>query len=698
MTVWPNDESQIRARRGIDWTIARFDSQLTALLTNLLIFEFAFFCAYRYAMTLSLRTGAPFWFPDSVLLCALLLSRPRRWWIFISATLPIRLLVALPANSPMWFLLAAFANDSLKAVLAAALVRRMLRNRGIRFDSLHDFWIYLLATAALAPALSGIAGAASWVVLGREFWPTWRNWFLGDALANIVLTPLLLCVALGWNKLSAVKPVRFLEGLVVFSGLVLAVQIAHRQGLRDSNLIDFYHYIPASFLVLAAVRFGPLGASGSLSIMTVLSVVATEASQRTVFVPAAMDSVLSIQLFMIVLAIPIMSLAVLVEQQHKTEHSLRESEERFRNMANTAPVMIWISGVDERANFFNRGWLNFTGRSLSEEIGYGWTVGVHPDQRDNCLAGYSAAFKGRRDWHTEYQLRRADGEYRWMLCSGGPRFAQGGVFEGYIVSCFDITDFKNAQESALSRQKLESLGVLAAGIAHDFNNLLGSIHAEAELAEVELAEGSHSDKEIQAIKRISIRASEIVRQLMIYSGHDRPDFEPLDVTKIVEEMLELLHVSTSKNASLKVDLARNLPEVMANGSQIRQVVMNLVINASDALANKGGEIRVSTAVATGGPDLTLPSGGALPEGTYVMLRVSDTGAGMTKEAQTKIFDPFFTTKLAGRGLGLAVVHGIVGAHHGTIDLVSAPGEGTTFHIYLPCVGQPHQISQRHASN
>ncbi len=197
-----------------------------------------------------------------------------------------------------------------------------------------------------------------------------------------------------------------------------------------------------------------------------------------------------------------------------------------------------------------------------------------------------------------------------------PRFAHGGVFEGYVVSCFDITDFKNAQELALSRQKLESLGVLAAGIAHDFNNLLGSIHAEAELAEAELAEGSGSDKEIQAIKKISIRASEIVRQLMIYSGHDRPDFEPLDVSQIVEEMLELLNVSTSKNASLKVDLAKDLPEVMANGPQIRQVVMNLVINASDALANRGGEIRVSTSVATGGPNSALagrgpPAGGRL---------------------------------------------------------------------------------------
>jgi PAS domain S-box-containing protein len=638
-------------------------------------------------MNLSLRSGAPFWFPDSVLLCSLLLSHPRKWWIYVVVTLPIRLLVAQPYDSPTWFLLAAFANDSLKAVLAAALVRRALPARGIRFDCLHDFWIYLLAAALLAPALSGFAGAASWVARGREFWPTWRNWFLGDALANIVLTPLLLCVTLDWRRLGAVKPMRYLEGLVLFSGTVMAVQLAHRQNIQNSSLVDFYHYVPASFLVIAAVRFGPPGASAALSVMSMLSVAATEASQRTIFVPAAMDSVLATQLFMIVLAIPIMSLAVLVEQQRKTERALRESEERFRVMADTAPVMIWISGVDGGANFFNKGWLNFTGTTLSEETGYGWAKCVHPDHRNACEAGYSAAFDGRRDWHTEYQLRRADGEYRWVLCSGGPRFAQGGVFEGYIVSCFDITDFKSAQESALSRQKLESLGMLAAGIAHDFNNLLGSIHAEAELAEVELAEGSRSDKEIQAIKRISMRASEIVRQLMIYSGHDKPDFELLDVSKVVGEMLELLNVSTPKNATLKIDLAQDLPAVMANGPQIRQVVMNLVINASDALAKRSGEIRVSASLATIGTNFVLRNGTSLPQGQYVVLGVSDTGAGMSKEAQRRIFDPFFTTKVAGRGLGLAVVHGIVGAHHGVIDLVSAPGEGTMFHIYLPCTRQ-----------
>ena len=296
----------------------------------------------------------------------------------------------------MWFLLAAFLNDSLKALVAAALLRRVLPARGIRFDCLHEFWIYLAAAVVAAPALSGFAGAASWVALGREFWPTWRNWFLGDALANIVLTPLLLCLATDWRKLAAAGPLRHLEGLAVLSGLVLAVQLAYQRGLNNPRMLDLYDYIPVAFLLLAAIRFGPAGASGSLTVMSVLSVIATSTTASHPSIPAAMDDVLSMQLFLIVIGIPIMSLSVLIEQQRRTEESLRESEARFRNMADTAPVIIWISGPDGLATFFNRGWLEFTGRPIEQELGYGWMSGVAPDHRDGCLAGYTSSFDGRR--------------------------------------------------------------------------------------------------------------------------------------------------------------------------------------------------------------------------------------------------------------------------------------------------------------
>jgi PAS domain S-box-containing protein len=683
---WPAD---VGSRTGPNARLEfqrHLDSHGLRFLFVLLIFESAFFVAYKLAMSMTPRTGAPFWLPDSVLLCALLLSRPRNWWIYLAAPLPVRLFVALTPDTPTWFLLAAFANDSLKALLAAALLRRALPGPRIRFDSLREFWIYLACAAAAAPSLSGVAGAASWAPLGHAFWPTWRNWFLGDALANVVLTPLLLCLAADWRRLAQARPLRYLEGAAIFSGLVFAVELAYRRGLNDPSLIDLYDYIPVAFLLLAAVRFGPAGASGSLSIMSLISILATSATQSSSSAPAATDSVLVIQLFLLVIGIPIMSLSVLMEQQHKTEQSLRESETRFRTMADTAPVMIWIADPNKAATFFNRGWLEFTGRDIEQAVSDGWSRCVHPDQRNECLAGYSSSFDARRQWHTECQLRRADGEYRWMLCSGAPRFAPDGVFAGYIVSCSDISDLKNVQEASLARQKLESLGVLSAGIAHDFNNLLGSIHSNAEVAEAVGADGSFPGEEIQVIKALAMRGSEIVRQLMIYAGGEKSDFEHVDLSGLVREMLVLIKVSISKSAVLETDLAKNLPAVLGNGAQIQRVVMNLVLNASDALGGRSGAITVATSLVTGG------SGG-----NFVKLEVSDTGTGITKEAQARIFDPFFTTKFPGRGLGLAVVQGIVRTHNGTIELASVPGQGTTFRIVWPSASQSSEAGYRAAS-
>jgi PAS domain S-box-containing protein len=256
-----------------------------------------------------------------------------------------------------------------------------------------------------------------------------------------------------------------------------------------------------------------------------------------------------------------------------------------------------------------------------------------------------------------------------------------------VGACIDITDFKRTQEEALARQKLESLGVLAGGIAHDFNNLLGSILAQAELAEQELDVGSDPRQELQLIKNGAIRAGEMVRQLMVYSGQDPASFEPLDLSGLVREMLELLKISISKQAILTVDLPKNLPAVRANAVQMRQVVMNLITNASEALGDKKGVISVSIAKVESGqgslsdrqPDARLDD--------YLQMEVSDTGCGMTAEVLSRIFDPFFTTKFAGRGVGLAAVQGIIRSHGGSINAVSSPGKGTHFQILIPCIGQ-----------
>jgi PAS domain S-box-containing protein len=252
-----------------------------------------------------------------------------------------------------------------------------------------------------------------------------------------------------------------------------------------------------------------------------------------------------------------------------------------------------------------------------------------------------------------------------------------GAITRIIGACIDITDFRRTQEEALAKQNLESLGVLAGGIAHDFNNVLGGINAQAELIECDLPAGSQLNEEIQKIKTAAMRGSEIVRGLMVYAGQDQSHaVEAVDVSRLVEEMLQLLKVSISKHAVLRTSLARDLPPVFCNAPQVRQVVMNLVINASEALGAKDGTITLSTAyVAESGAD------------PYVRLEVSDTGSGITEEAKAKVFDPFYSTKFAGRGMGLAVVRRIVQDHRGSIQIVSEPCRGTTFQVFLPCAAK-----------
>jgi PAS domain S-box-containing protein len=372
-----------------------------------------------------------------------------------------------------------------------------------------------------------------------------------------------------------------------------------------------------------------------------------------------------------------------VTERHEAEDRLRQSEERFRKVADTAPVMIWVSGPDKLFTFVNRGWLDFTGGTMERELGDGWADDVHPDDFEGCLATYISSFDARCSFQREYRLRRVDGVYRWILDRGVPLFGSGGGFQGYIGSCVDITELKLAQEATLSRQKMESVGMLAAGIAHDFGNLMGGIVAETDFALEELAAGSPAAKEVQKIQTIAFRASEIVRELMVYSGQETASYEALQISRLIEDMAELLKLSIPKRVTLKVECEKDLPSIKGNASRIRQVVMNLIINASEAIGEESGTITVSASHVTGGKELAPGSAMELSDGDYVRLEVSDTGPGMTEQQRTRIFDPFFTTKSTGRGLGLAVVQGVVRSHDGAINVLSVPGGGTTFQVFLP---------------
>jgi PAS domain S-box-containing protein len=318
---------------------------------------------------------------------------------------------------------------------------------------------------------------------------------------------------------------------------------------------------------------------------------------------------------------------------------------------------------------------------------------VHPDDLSRMLhevAGYVHA--GDEWFEQEYRIRHADGRTR--LVSGFTKVVRSADdvathFLGYLV---DITD-RRAQEAEHARneeqvqhaQKLESLGVLAGGIAHDFNNLLVGVLGNASLALEELPAHSTARPLLEDLQVAARRAAELTRQLLAYSGKGKFVVEAVDVSALVREMGRLLSAAVSKKAHVATELRDDLPTLRADATQLRQVVMNLITNASDALGDAPGTITVRTRrmYASRAWLSGAQVGMDAVEGDYLVLEVADTGNGMNADAMQRLFDPFYSTKGPGRGLGLAAVLGIVRGHHGAVRITSLPDSGTTVTVLLP---------------
>jgi two-component system cell cycle sensor histidine kinase/response regulator CckA len=540
-----------------------------------------------------------------------------------------------------------------------------------------------------------------------------------------------------------------------------------------------------------------------------------------------------------------------VTERVQVEEALRESERRFRNMADTAPVFIWISDTDGKCMFVNKAWLDFTGRAIEQELGHGWTASLHPEDRERSTADFRAALARRQLFRGEYRMRHSDGEYRWLLDTGIPRFSASGRFTGYIGSCVDVTEARQDREAlriardelalrvtertaelqktnealrqseqlyqdlaemspvgifrtdrtglcrylnqraseiigvsleeagegrwdrmlerddrvrlaaewsrvlqgggpgllehrivrrdgssvwvlthlAAERgpdgeitgcigtvadisdrkraeeenrkleaqvqhaQRVQSLGIMAGGLAHDFNNLLTVILGNARMALMDLPPGSAVVEKLAEIETATSRAAELTSQMLAYSGKGRFSLQMVNLSRLAEETANLLQTVISKRVAILLNLADSIPHIEADPAQIRQIAMNLITNAAEAIGDDGGIIRIATSMLEADTDYLSGTyfDDHLPAGRYVCLEVRDTGCGMSPETQAKIFDPFFTTKFTGRGLGLAAVIGIVRAHRGALKVSSQVGAGSAFQLLFPACDKPVEI-------
>ncbi|HEY4015269.1 MAG TPA: PAS domain S-box protein [Polyangiaceae bacterium] len=374
-----------------------------------------------------------------------------------------------------------------------------------------------------------------------------------------------------------------------------------------------------------------------------------------------------------------------VSEREDALSALKASEERFRTLSAAAleGVFVHAEGRIVLANEAGAAMYRFDPASM---VGASLMDLTAPESRavvaEHLRSGSSEPYEGI--------ARRRDGTTFAAEVRGRTLSHQGRPTRVTIIR--DITHRKRveAEQRALAERvrqahKLESLGVLAGGVAHDFNNILTVISNEIALARREVGLGAPFAGHLDAIALATRRAADLCRQMLAYAGKAKLEREPVELSALVDEMSSMLEASIAKKATLVRDLASGLPTLLGDATQIRQIVMNLVLNASEAIPGTRGSVRVSTG--TGSYDAAAfarsAAGGEPKPGAYVWLEVEDDGVGMDAPTVAQMFDPFFTTKFVGRGLGMAAVLGIVRGHEGAIDVESWPGRGTRIRILLP---------------
>ena len=388
-----------------------------------------------------------------------------------------------------------------------------------------------------------------------------------------------------------------------------------------------------------------------------------------------------------------------ITERKRVQDSLRESEARFRIMADTAPVMLWMAGIDKHCDYLNKGWLEFTGRTLEQEMGNGWTEGVHPQDLPHCWQTYATAFDARQEFTMEFRLRRFDGEYRWVLNKGIPRFTPTGNFVGYIGSVIDITERKQAEEERerlLERERLARTDAETANrlkdeflatLSHELRTPLNSMVGWTKLLRTRKFDAVTAARALETIDRNTQALAKLVEDVLdvssIITGKLRFRAYLVDLIPVIEQAIDSIRpAADAKGIHIAYMLDPAAGPVYGDADRLQQIVWNLLANAIK-FTPKGGQVEISLERVD----------------SHVRIKVSDTGQGIDAEFLPFVFDRFrqadssITRTYGGLGLGLAIVRHLVEMHGGTVSAESAgDGQGATFTVLIPVMAVRMNLS------
>src|SRR5438094_145168 len=629
---------------------------------------------------------SPVWPPTGLAVAALVLLGPGYW--------PAILLGAFLANATTSIPVLAAAGIACGNATEAMVAAYLLRSRAGQHLALDDLLGVgtLVGVAAPVGALASAAVGVTtlWlaqVVSGAGVWSALSLWWAGDYLGALVVAPVFL-TRLTWAGPAGVRIGRraALELSLLVSGAVVAT-MAIFGGLLPASLLPQaeYPYLLFPFVIVAALRFGPRGASLLTLTVATLAVGYTVRGGGPFVMQTVPSTDTALLLYIGILAITGLSLGPATARHERAERALREANEHLAAVIQSSPLAIYTLDPASTVRSWNRAAEALYGWPAEEVIGrplptIGQDLEDHARLRDRVLRG--EALRG-----VEVTRRRKDGTSVNISLSVAPLHDAAGRVTGMLSLAADVTEMRQLEVQYRQAQKMEAVGRLAGGIAHDFNNLLTAIIGTTALVLEDLGLESRARLDIQEIEKAAKRAAGLTRQLLIFSRQQVLEPRVLDLNALVGNLERMLHRLIGEDIELRTKPAALRGAVRADPGQLEQAIVNLVVNARDAMP-KGGRLTIETA------DVELdrsyvPAHVPTQPGPYVLLAISDTGVGMDGATKARLFEPFFTTKEPGRGtgLGLATVYGIVkqsgGDHWGDSEV----GHGTTFKIYLPRVAE-----------
>ena len=660
-------------------------------VVRVLLVALAYFTAARLGYAFAVGSGTvTLWPPSGVTLALLLLSPRGRWREIVAGGLAGSIASDLISQySVALALYAAAANVG--ESLAAALFLQWWIGPTVTLSTVRGVLGLAVGAVCAVNALTAVIGAGVLVFgFNMPFSRAWFNWWIGDGLGMLIVAPLLLTVAHARPRERRIHAGRALEAVAMFVCLGGAAIVAlgmHREGsLRPGPYFAF------PFLLWAALRFGPWGAATGTMVLSAFAVgFASEGvGPFSVRLLGDASATLQVYLYLAVASFSSLIAAAALEERMTAIRQVHESRQRYQNMVDTATDAVITIDRDSRILFANRATERIFGYRAEELVGQTLArlmPAASRSQHERGLARYLATGERHMPWQgAALTGLHKDGREVPLEVSFG-EYADGRTHE-FTGILRDVSDkraaeanLKTLEEQYRQSQKMEAIGRLAGGIAHDFNNLLTVIQGNCDLLRESLPSGSPQASDLEHIRYAAERAASLTRQLLTFSRQQVLTPRPVDVEARLTSLVPMLRRLLGEHISVVVD-AQPVGPVLIDPSQFELVVLNLAVNARDAMP-EGGTLTLATRELDVSAESSI--GRESGAGPYVSLTVSDTGTGMDDETRRRVFEPFFTTKPigSGTGLGLATVHGVVKQSRGAIEIDSAIGVGTTFRIYFP---------------